>query len=281
MNFFKLIKLTTKEWIKNDVSIYAASISYYTLFSIGPLITMIVWLLGTFLQQEAVTGQVYLLLQNLVSDSIAKLVQDIVINAGAEGNHGAWATIFGFVITLYSATSIVVQMKEVLDKIWHRRSEQDTTTLAKKYLIGLIAIFGIGLILLISGLLNAIVAVLSNTLFEMLPFTQMVIRIANYMVVFLSISMFLAAMFKYLPNLRLSWKAVIPGALFTSAVFFIGRLLFGWYMSTQPFGTTYGPATALVVFILWVYFSAQVIFYGAEFTQVYAADRNLILKKTS
>lgn len=277
MSFYRLIKQTTKEWIKNDVSIYAASISYYTLFSIGPMITIVIWLLGIIFKQEAVDGQVYALLQNMVNESVAKLVQEMVIKAGEQTRQGLWATSLGLVITLYSAASIVVQMKEVLDKIWHRKHEHNKATLAKKYLLGLAGIFGIGLILLMSGLMSALVSVLGQTFFVILPFTKMIVRLANHVVVFISISLFLAAMFKYLPNMRLRWKAVIPGALFTTTLFLIGKVIFGWYMATQTLGSMYGAASSFVVFIMWVYFSAQIIFYGAEFTQVYAADRNLIL----
>lgn len=278
MNAWQMLKKTAKEFFDNDGSVYGASISYYTLFSIGPLITIVIWIMGLFFQQEAINGQIYSLLQNMIDEKVAKLVQDIVLNASIEKKHGIWATIFGIIVTIYSATYIVVQMKEMLDKIWKIKKPEETASLAKKYLIGVIGIFGIGVILLISGLLSAVAAVLGESLFLILPFTKDILKVVNNLAVFILVSIFIAAMFKYLPNLKLSWKAVIPGALFTTALFFIGKILFGWYMSTQMLDSTYGAASSLVVFIMWVYFSAQVIFFGAEFTQVYAVEKKLVIR---
>ncbi len=277
MNAWQMLKKTSKEFFDHDASVYGASISYYTLFSIGPMITIVIWLMGLIFEKEAVNGQIYNLLQNMIDEKVAKLVQDIVLNAGQERKHGFWATVFGIVVTLYSATYIVVQMKEMLDKIWKIKKPEQTATLAKKYLIGVAGIFGVGLILLISGLMSALISILGETLFLILPFTKHILKVANNIAIFFIISVFIAATFKYLPNLKLSWKAVIPGALFTTSLFFIGKILFGWYLTTQMLDSTYGAASSLVVFIMWVYFSAQVIFFGAEFTQVYAVEKKLVL----
>lgn len=263
----------------DDVAIYAGSMSYLTLFSIGPLITMVIWVLGLIFEEEAINGQIYALLSEMLNTSVAEMVQNLVASSGEHQKQGMWATILGIVVTIYSATLIVIQMKDVLDKMWKIKHEKDTTKLWKKYLIGVAGIFGIGIILLISGLMNALVWVISNSLFVILPFTQVIIRVVNNLAVFVSISIFIAAMFKYLPNLQLRWKAIIPGALFTTTLFVIGKLLFSWYMSTQALDSTFGAATSLVVFIMWVYFSAHVVFFGAEFTKVYAQEKKLIIEK--
>ncbi len=277
--YLKLLKRAFKEWLEDDVSIYAGSMSYLTLFSIGPLITIVIWVLGLIFEKEAINGQIYALLSEMLNPNVAEMVQNLVASAGENQKQGMWATVLGIIITFYSATLIVIQMKDVLDKMWKIKQEKSTTKLWKKYLIGVAGIFGIGIILLISGLMNALVWVVSNSLFVILPFTKIIIRVVNNLAVFVSIALFVAAMFKYLPNLQLRWKAIIPGALFTTILFVIGKLLFGWYMSTQALHSTFGAATSLVVFIMWVYFSAHVIFFGAEFTKVYAQDKKLIIEK--
>lgn len=278
--YLKLLKKTFKEWFHDDVSIYAGSISYLTIFSIGPLVTILIWVLGLFLEEEAITGQIYNLLSEMVNPNVAEMVQNLVVNSGEHRNQGMWATIIGVVITLYSATLIVVQMKDVLDKMWRIPQEKDTTKLWKKYVIGVAGVFGVGVILLISGLMNAVVYVISNSLFTILPFTKFIIAAANNFVVFISLSIFIAGMFKYLPNLHLRWSAVVPGAVFTTTLFFIGKLIFGRYMATQVLDSTFGAATSLVAFIMWVYFSAHILFLGAEFTKVYAEEKKLIIGKS-
>lgn len=274
-----MLKKTLKNWFKGESSLYGSSISYYTIFSIGPLVTILIWILGMFFEKEAISGQIFDLLSNMVNANVAEVVQNLVINAGEESTRGMWATILSLAITLFSAMRIVVLLKEALDKMWNISQEKKPSALVKKYMIGLAGIFGIGVILLVSGLLNAIVSILGNTVLNLLPFTKVILTLANELVVFISVSFFISAIFMYLPNLRLHWKAVVPGAVFTTGVFFVGKILFGWYMRTQVLGSTFGASASLVVFMMWVYFSSQIIFLGAEFTQVYADEKNFIMKK--
>lgn len=279
MSFYQMLKKTLKNWSDGESSLYGSSIGYYTIFSVGPLVTILIWILGMFFEKEAISGQIFDLLSNMVNANVAEVVQNLVINAGEESQRGMWATILSLVITFFSAMRIVVLLKEALDKMWNIPQEKKPSALVKKYMVGLAGIFGIGVILLVSGLLNAIVFILGNTVLNLLPFTKAMLNLANDLVVFISVSFFISAMFMYLPNLRLHWKAVVPGAIFTSVVFFVGKVLFGWYMRTQMLDSTFGASASLVLFMMWVYFSSQVIFLGAEFTHVYAAEKNLIMRK--
>lgn len=271
------------KWIDEDASIYGSSISYYTIFSVGPLVTIMIWVLGILYKKDAISNKVFELFRDVVSNNVATLVQSLVINAADKSTQGMWATIVGVAITIFSAMRIVIIMKEALDKMWHNPHERSQIKLWKKYMIGFVGILGIGIVMLISGLMNMAVWILSHTILALLPFQGLVIRIANNFVVFLSVTMFIAVMFKYLPNLKIKWKAVIPGAFFTSALFFIGKSLFSTYLATQVLDSTYGAAASLVIFILWVYFSTQVIFLGAVFTHTYALDGGFIIhrKKTA
>ncbi len=246
MNPWALLKETFKKWWKDDASLYAASISYYTIFSIGPLITISIWILGFFFAEQAVSGEIYGFLSNLIDPAIAKLVEEFVINAAAKSMRGVWPTVVGVILTFYSASLIVVQIKEVLDKIWHRPHETNQVKLIKKYAIGLIGVLGLGGIVLISGLLNAIVALIGKNVFSIFPSTQFLIKISNSVVVFACVGILISVIFKYLPNMRLSWKAVLPGALFTTSLLFVGKILFSWYLSKQMLDTTYGAAASLV-----------------------------------
>lgn len=277
LKVYQLIKKSILRWADEDASIYGSSISYYTIFSAGPLVTIMIWVMGILYKRDSVNNKIVELFRDALNNNVAALVQGLIINAAERSTQGLWATIIGIAITIFSAMRIVIIMKEALDKMWHNPHEKSQVKLWKKYMIGFVGILGIGIVMLISGIMNTAVWIMSHTVLNLLPFQGFVIRVANNIVVFLSVTMFIALMFKYLPNLKIKWKGVIPGALFTSALFFIGKILFSTYLSTQVFDSTYGAASTLVVFILWVYFSTQVVFLGAVFTHTYALDGDLIL----
>lgn len=279
MKVYQLVKKSVIHWAEEDASIFGAAISYYALFSAGPLVTIIIWILGILYKKDTINTKLFDLFREIINNNAATIIESLVVNAAMRNDQGFWATIVGLAIMIYSAMRIVIIMKEALDKMWHNPHEKSQIKLWKKYVVGFMGVLGIGIVMLVSGLMNTMVWILSHTLLTLLPFQGLLIRSANNIVVFLSVTLFIAVMFKYLPNLKIKWKAVIPGAFFTSALFFIGKAMFSTYLSTQVFDSTYGAASSLVVFILWVYFSTQMIFLGAIFTHTYALDGHFIVPR--
>lgn len=271
-NFKHLAIETFKEWNKDNASRLAAALAYYTIISLPALVILIIAFAGMVLGEEAARGQVVLQLQSLLGREGAKSVEEMIAIAGKAESKSLQASIVGFGVLIFGATAVVVQLQDALNTIWDVTAKPGN--FIKSFLFNRILSFGmilsVGFLLLVSLTLSAALALLSKSVGTIAPHMELIWRIIDTLVSLALISGLFAVMFKYLPDAKIAWGDVVVGAILTSLLFNFGKFLIGLYLGNSQIGTTYGVAGSLVILLIWVYYSAQIFFLGAEFTQVYA-----------
>lgn len=250
----------------------AAAISYYTIFSIAPLLVIILAVSSFFLGAEAVRGELYLQLSGLLGSATADHLEEIIKNVYVSGKTSL-ATIISIGALLISATAVVGQLQNALNAAFSVKHVPNNAIVGilKTRLLSLAFILGLGFIFLVSLGLNSIALYLSNQLISLFPVINSVVTVAVPVIISLLITMTIfALLFKFLPNVILQWEDVWVGALFTALLFAIGKYLIGIYIGNSSITSTFGSAGALASLLLWVYYSSLILILGAEFTKVWA-----------
>jgi membrane protein len=239
------------------------------LLSLAPILIVVVAVAALAFGQKAAQGQLIWEIQGLVGAEGARAIQGLIQSADKPAT-GTMATVLGVLTLVLGASAVVVELRDALNTIWHVpaatfSSLRGFLRLARErfYLFGLI--LGVGFLLLVSLALNAAIAALGS----LLPAPESVLHLAVFVISFLVITFLFAAIYKFLPDVQLKWSDVIVGACFTSLLFTIGKELIGIYLGKASFGSTYGAAGSLVIVLVWVYYSSQLFFFGAEFTKIY------------
>jgi membrane protein len=269
-----LLKETVNAWIDDNAPRLGASLAFYTLLSLAPLLIVVVAVAALVFGQKAAQGQLIWEIQDLVGAEGARAIQGLIQSAYKPAA-GTTATVLGILTLFFGASAVVVELRDALNTIWHVpvaatfSGLRSFLRLVKErfYLFGLI--LGVGFLLLISLALNAAIAALGSLFGSLLPTSESVLHLAVFVISFLVITFLFAAIYKCLPDVQLRWSDVIVGACFTSLLFTVGKQLIGLYLGKASFGSTYGAAGSLVIVLVWVYYSAQLFFLGAEFTKIY------------
>jgi membrane protein len=250
----------------------SAALSFYTVFSIGPFLIIIISLAGIFFGKQAVEGKVYGEISGMIGSDIALQVQDIIRNI-QNSHHTTLGSIIGFVILVIGASSVFSEIHESLNLIWgvKAKPKKVISHLLLRRLLSFSLMIGITFLLLVSLLINALADLLSEHLAHRLndSVLQSFYRL-NLVLIFIVVSILFTVIFKILPNTYIRWKDAIVGALFTSILFLIGKFMIGFYLGNSSVGVTYGAAAAIVILMLWVYYSSMILYFGACFTRVYA-----------
>lgn len=267
-SFFKEIY---DEWAQDDVVQIAAALAYYAAFAIAPLLVIAIVIAGLVFGQEAVEGQLVDQLGGFVGDSSARVIQRMIASA-YQTSAGIVATVIGIGTLLFASSRLFFQLKKGLNDMWGADTyiEQGIWRQIKQRFFSVVMVLGTGFLLLVSlivsSLITAAVSYFRN-LVEGLDFLWQVINFATGLSV---TTLIFAMIYRYVPDVRVAWKDVIIGSLFTALLFTIGQFLLGIYLARGTFSSTYGAAGSFLVILLWVYCSAQILLLGAEFTQVYA-----------
>jgi len=271
-NIFTYVKRVFKEFAADNILKYSASLAYYTVFSIAPLLVIVSALSGLFFGKEAVSGEIYNQLRGLAGNQAALQIQDTIRNIHLSGNN-FFATIVGIVILLIGATSIFGEIQDSLNKIWGLRvtSHRIWWRLILTRLLSFSLILSIGFIMIVSLVLNAVVAGFGNFLSRYLHhFSVYVIRTAEEVLSFLLGVFLFSLMFKLLPDARIRWKDVLVGGLITAVFFGLGKQAIGFYLGRSNLTSIYGAAGSIIIIMVWVYYSSIILYFGAECTKVYA-----------
>ncbi len=265
-----LLKDTFKEWNEDGASRLGAAVAYYTIFSLAPLLIIIIAMAGLFFGQRAVQGQVVGQIEGLIGHDGAVMVQSMIANSN-KPSANVIATVIGIVTLLLGATGLFGELQSSLNLIWEVAPKpRGVFTIVKDRLLSFSMILGIGFLLLVSLVLSAAIAAAGQFVGSAVPVPEIVLHAVNFVISFLIITGLFAMMYKVLPDAEISWRDVLVGAAVTSLLFTVGKLLIGLYLGHSGTTSTYGTAGALVVILLWVYYSAQILFFGAEFTQIYS-----------
>ncbi len=252
----------------------SGALSYYMVFSMGPLLLIIITMCSVFFGREAVEGRVYAQLEGFVGHDTAIQLQSIIQHAAISGK-STIATIVGIVLLIIGASSVFAEIQESINMIWGVKPKPKSGWLAflKNRLLSFSIIVGLGFLLLVSLGFSALVEIFGNHLKSVFPGLSIVVIYLINLVITLGITTFIfAVIFKVLPDANIQWKDIIIGAVATTVLFSLGKFGISFYISRSSIGSTYGSAGSLIVLLVWVYYSAMILYFGAEFTKFYAVQ---------
>jgi len=268
---WNLLKATAAEWSRDQAPRLGAALAYYAIFSLAPLLIIAVSISGFIFGREAATGQIVGQIQGLVGPDTAIAIQTMIEKSNQPAAN-ILATLIGIVALLFGASGVFGELQQSLNLIWDIQPKPDRGVLAavKDKFFSFSMVLGTGFLLLVSLAISAVLAALSNVVMGLMPGLEVIAQVVNFLISMVVITGLFALIFKYVPDAKIAWTDVWVGASVTALLFTIGKALIGVYIGYSSLSSTYGAAASLAVILLWVYYSAQILFFGAEFTQVYA-----------
>lgn len=267
-----IIKQVFKEFSADNIVKYSASLAYYTVFSIAPLLVVITTLFGLLFGKEAMEGQVYRQLNNIVGSRVAIQIQDTIRNIHLEG-HNFFATVAGIFVLLIGATSIFGEIQDSINKIWGLRVKPNKVwwKLILTRLLSFSLILSLGFIMIVSLLLNTLVVAFGKFAGKFIEsYSIYLIQVTESVLSFIVSAFLFSLIFKILPDAKVKWRDVLFGGFITAIFFTLGKLGIGFYLGHSNITSLYGAAGSLIILMVWVYYSAIILYLGAEFTKVYA-----------
>jgi membrane protein len=262
---------TVEEWLDDEASRLAASLAFYTLLSLAPLVVIAVAVAGLALGGEAARGQIADELARVVGPHAAEGIQAVVANAKSPTS-GVVGTLIGAITLLIGASGVFGELHVSLNRIWEVKAKSGRGVLGevKDRFFSFTMVLGVAFLLLVSLILSAVLSALGRSIATALPGGEVVWQLVNFGVSLTVVTALFALIYKYVPDVRIPWRDVWAGALMTALLFSAGKSLLGLYLGKASIGSSYGAAGSLVVLVVWVYYSAQILFLGAELTQVWA-----------
>jgi membrane protein len=273
--FFKMLWQTIQDFLDDKVLRMAAALAYYTIFSIGPILILLISLLDTFYGKDAIEGKIYGQISNFVGSAAATQIQEIIARSAVSGK-GSLAAIVSAVILVFSATSVFGEVQDSINTIWRLKAKPKKGWLKMiiNRLLSFSMVISLGFLLMVSLVLNALVEALGSQLSHIFPQLSLyVLYIINLALVFIITSLLFGIIFKVLPDAKIQWKHVAVGAMATAGLFMLGKWGISFYLGRSKVSTTYGAAGSIIVVLLWVYYSAIILYFGAEFTRNFAQWR--------
>ncbi len=272
MNILSVFKKSFSQFGEDKGPRLAAALSYYSVFALAPLVLIAIFIAGLFFSTAQATSTVRSTIAGVVGPSAANTLMNIASNR-AVGSGGIWATILSVLALLVGATGVFVALQQSLNQIWDVEPKKSGIWEAiQDRLLSFLMIFAIGLLLIAAMLASTAVSLLGSFFSNILPGGSFVWFIIEFVVTWAIISVLFALIFKVLPDVNIPWRMVWFGAIFTALLFNIGKLLIGLYLGHTSVSSTYGAAGGLVLLLVFIYYSALIFFFGAEFTQVYARE---------
>jgi len=272
--FLGLWKEAFDGWMADEAASMGAALAFYTLFSMAPLLLLVISVAGLVIGTETARGLLFEQLTTLVGANGADAIQ-AVLRAAHDPGKGVLAAAMSLATLVIGATTVFAELRRDLDRIWkfERPKASGLWTLigARVWSFGLV--LTIGFLLMVSLALSAVVTAFGSLVAEQMPGSGLILRVLEFFVSFVVITGLFAMIYKILPSVRLAWGDVWAGAAATSLLFWIGKYLIGLYIAKSAVASPFGAAGTLVVVIVWVYYSAQIFFLGAEFTRAYAVRR--------
>ncbi len=272
---WNLLRETFTEWQADKVSLWAAALAYYTAFSLAPLLVIAIAIAGAVFGQEAAQGEIVGQIQGLVGKQGAEAIQAMLQNAQRPGSGGAVATAIGIGALLLGASGVFGQLQDALNAIWHVEPKpgRGMKFFIQNRFMSFAMVLVIGFLLLVSLVLSAGLAAFSSIFGHLFPNVAILGQLLNFAISFGVVTLLFALIYKVLPDVKIPWRYLWIGAIVTALLFNIGKFLIGLYLGSSSVSSTYSAAASLGIILLWVYYSAQILLFGAEFTKVYAMKR--------
>jgi len=259
------------KWSDINAPRLGAALSFYTMLSIAPLLVVSIAIAGMAFGEQAARGQIVSQIQNLVGTEGGKAIQAMLEHAHRPGE-GILAGLFGIFTLLFGASGVFLELRDALNLIWgiKARNSSGLKALVRDRFTAFTLVVGIGFLLLVSLLVNAAIAAAESFFGDFLPIPGAVLHLINILISFVGVTFCFGLLYKVVPDARIEWRDVWIGAGVTAALFSVGKFIIGLYIGKAALGSTFGAAGSLVVFLVWVYYSAQIFYLGAEFTRSFA-----------
>lgn len=255
----------------------AASIAYYAIFAVAPTLLLIIALAGVFFETSTVQHELIGQISLYVSPRVASSVASILASAH-QSPHSGLAMLISLIAMLAGATGFVLALQDAFNMIWQveaKKTENGVWMIVFKRALSVLFVVAMGILFIASVVASAALGALLHSLVIRFPAMQILLPSIDFVVSFIVVILLFAILFKFLPDVRVGWKDVWIGAAVTAILFTIGKSLLGWYLGSSNATSAYGAAGSLIILLLWVYYSAQILFFGVEMTKVYAAERHL------
>lgn len=271
-NIWWLLSETFDQFIDDKAFKMSAALSYYAAFSIGPMLIIIIAIAGFLFGEEAIRGQIFKEMYSLMGKDGASLLETILKGA-ANTTTGIFATIISLLFLFLGSVGVFLELQESLNIIWgvELKPGRGVWGFIKNRLSSFSLVIATSFVLMISFVITSLITLFNNFLGETISILFPLADILNNVSSFVVVALLFAVMFKYLPNVKVSWKDVRLGAIITAALFTLGKYLIGLYIGNSSYSSTYGAAASLVAFFVWIFYSGLILYFGAEFTQVYRA----------
>lgn len=269
---WQVLKKSFQGFSDDRITKMSSSLAYYTIFSMAPLLIIIISLSGLFLGQDAAEGKIYAQLSNFVGSNTASQLQTMIHNASLSGK-SRFAAIIGIITLVVGATTVFAQIQDTINFIWgiKPKPKKGWIILIKNRFLSFSVIIGLAFLLLVSLTVSTLIDSFSDSLRAHFPqITVIALYVINTILTLIITTVIFGAIFKVLPDAKIRWKDVLAGAITTAVLFMLAKFGISYYISKSNVGSTYGAAGSLVILLLWVYFSAMILYFGAEFTKAFA-----------
>lgn len=272
--FVDLIKKTIKEWSEDKASRLAAALAYYTVFSIPPLLVVAIGIAALFTDRAMIESQLVGQAGSLMGAQGADAIQTILDSAESPGGNELLPTIVGVVLLFFGASGVFTQLQDAMNTIWNVEADPDRGIWGaiKERFLSFTMVLAIGFVLLVSLLLSTLLTTFGNYVGGLVSDADVLLGIVNFIISLVVITALFALMFKTIPDVDITWRDVGIGAFLTALLFKIGEYALGVYFDRSDPTSAFGAAGSVILLLLWVYYSVQILFLGAEFTQVYATE---------
>lgn len=270
MTFLSLLKQTVIGWQKDNATVWSAALAYYTVFSLGPLLLLIISIVGLVFSKSSLESNIHIQLEGLLGNNGANMLITLIQHT-KKPSADIVGAIIGFITLLLGASGVFGQLQQMLNAIWGvtQKPKSGVIALITSRLLNFSMVGVIAFLLVVSLVASSIISGIGTFFSHILPFSSIVLESIDSLISFIIITVLFAFILKVLPDVQIKWKAVWWGALLTSLLFTVGKTIIGIYIGHSGVSSTYGAAAALIILLLWVYYSTQILFFGIEFTKAY------------
>jgi membrane protein len=268
----RLLKETFAEWQEDKVPLLAASLAYYTVFSIAPLLLIAISIAGVFFGEDAVRGEIIGQIQGLIGKEGASTIQSMLQNTQKPNSGGTIATVFSVITLLFGASGVFGQIQEALNIIWEVKPKpgRNIIKFIQSRFLSSAMVLVIGFLLLVSSVLSTVLVTITGFINRLVPGVKFLGPSFDFILSLIVVTLLFASIYKVLPDVKVPWRNLWVGSAATALLFNIGKFLIGFYLGNSNMGSTYGAAGSIIIVLVWVFYSAQILLLGAEFTQVYS-----------
>jgi membrane protein len=277
-----IFKATFTGWNKHEAPRLGAALAFYTILSLSPLLIFVVALAGFIFSRSTAQANILSEVQGMIGPEGGRAFESMLANAQKPAA-GILGGVIGLLSLLFGASGVFTELRSALNLVWDVKPEQNDGVLAllRERFFSFGMVLSIGFLLLVSLVVNTVLAAIGKFFGGLLPIPSPVLAVLNFLLSYVGVAVLFGLIFRFVPEAKVRWQSVWPGALVTAMFFTVGKTLIGLYLGKSSVGSPYGAAGSVIVVIVWVYYSAQIFFFGAEFTHAYADHQLSVTGKAS